>query len=307
MEKLLELQSEFTKKIIGVYGQRGVDFLTNLETIISSYEQRWHLKIHPPYELSYNYVAPATRNDGIEFAIKIGVPNPSFTMEYETLRMLASPSVVKVVDEDVANGVLLLEKIKPGNTLATVKDDVVATIIASKVMAKLWRPLPSHNHLNLPTMKDREKSLESIVQSNKNGCGPISKKILAEALTLFKQLHRTINQQYILHGDLHHYNILQSGHNEWKIIDPKGLVGDREYDVIQFLLNKLPYENKFSILDRRINILVEQLGLNKERILGWGFAHSVLSTCWSVEEGSLDENFFHSIGVFQQLIEKERG
>ncbi|AST94202.1 hypothetical protein BC6307_02520 [Sutcliffiella cohnii] len=289
---------------MAVYGQKGKDFLTNLETIISSYEKRWHLNIHRPYELSYNYVAPATRKDGTELVIKIGVPTPSFTMEYETLRMLASPSVVKLVDEDIANGVLLLEKIQPGNTLATVDDDVEATEIASTVMAKLWRPLPSHYQLNLPTMTDREKSLESIVQSNWNGCGPISKVILYEALTLFKQLHKTIDQQYILHGDLHHYNILQSDNNEWKIIDPKGLVGDREYDVIQFLLNKLPYENKISILDRRINILVEQLGLNKERILGWGFAHSVLSTCWSVEEGSLDENFFHSIGVFQQLIER---
>ncbi|WP_066421879.1 aminoglycoside phosphotransferase family protein [Sutcliffiella cohnii] len=301
---MLELQSEFTNKIMAVYGQKGKDFLTNLETIISSYEKRWHLNIHRPYELSYNYVAPATRKDGTELVIKIGVPTPSFTMEYETLRMLASPSVVKLVDEDIANGVLLLEKIQPGNTLATVDDDVEATEIASTVMAKLWRPLPSHYQLNLPTMTDREKSLESIVQSNWNGCGPISKVILYEALTLFKQLHKTIDQQYILHGDLHHYNILQSDNNEWKIIDPKGLVGDREYDVIQFLLNKLPYENKISILDRRINILVEQLGLNKERILGWGFAHSVLSTCWSVEEGSLDENFFHSIGVFQQLIER---
>ncbi|WBL15887.1 hydrogenase expression protein HypB [Sutcliffiella sp. NC1] len=218
---MLELQSEFTNKIMAVYGQKGKDFLTNLETIISSYEKRWHLNIHRPYELSYNYVAPATRKDGTELVIKIGVPTPSFTMEYETLRMLASPSVVKLVDEDIANGVLLLEKIQPGNTLATVDDDVEATEIASTVMAKLWRPLPSHYQLNLPTMTDREKSLESIVQSNWNGCGPISKVILYEALTLFKQLHKTIDQQYILHGDLHHYNILQSDNNEWKIIDLK--------------------------------------------------------------------------------------
>jgi streptomycin 6-kinase len=85
-------------------------------------------------------------------------------------------------------------------------------------------------------------------------------------------------------------------------IDPKGLIGDREYDLIQFLLNKLPTANLTEVIEKRIDIFVEELNLDKKAIISWGFAHAVLATCWTVQDdGSYSEAFFDTINVFKLL------
>ena len=43
----------------------------------------------------------------------------------------------------------------------------------------------------------------------------------------------------LLHGDLHHYNILRDGDRGWVAIDPKGVVGEVEYEIGAALRN--PY------------------------------------------------------------------
>jgi streptomycin 6-kinase len=110
------------------------------------------------------------------------------------------------------------------------------------------------------------------------------------------------DKSYLLHGDLHHYNILTAAREPWLAIDPKGLIGDREYDVIQYLLNKLPNGDSTHVIEKRIDIFVKELNLDKKRMLSWGFAHSVLATCWTVQEdGRYNEPFFDAIHIFKRL------
>jgi len=46
----------------------------------------------------------------------------------------------------------------------------------------------------------------------------------------------------VLHGDLHHFNILSSG-DRWLAIDPKGIIGEPEFEPAAYLENKIdPYE-----------------------------------------------------------------
>jgi streptomycin 6-kinase len=89
------------------------------------------------------------------------------------------------------------------------------------------------------------------------------------------------------------------------VIDPKELIGEREYDIIQFLLNNLEGKDLSTTLENRINLLAKELHLNKERVLLWGYAHAVLSTCWSLEdEGTYNKYFFQAINIFKYLHTK---
>ena len=74
----------------------------------------------------------------------------------------------------------------------------------------------------------------------------------------------------------------------WLAIDPKGVVGEVEYEIGAGLRN--PYENPDllaspQIVERRVKYYGAKLGLGIERVLGWGFAQAVLSAIWSVEDG----------------------
>ena len=96
----------------------------------------------------------------------------------------------------------------------------------------------------------------------------------------------------LLHGDLHHENILRSG-DEWRAIDPKGLVGDPGYEVGAIFYNPMPkifnVPNLAQLLARRIDQLADELAMDRARVRGWALAQCVLSAWWSVEDDqSLD-------------------
>jgi streptomycin 6-kinase len=297
---MIRLPKVFIKNIIKVHKEKGEKWLRDFQSLIHECEQRWQLRILDPFELSYNFVAPAIRKDGTQMVIKLAVPGEEFLTEVKALQLFKGNGMVQMLDVDKEKGILILERIRPGTNLASLENDEEATTFASQVMKKLWIPAPKYS--NLPTMVHREKQLIQILMKHPQGIGPITGEWLQEAVETFHSLNELGNQPFLLHGDLHHYNILQDRHKSWIAIDPKGLIGDREYDVIQFLLNKLPSEHLTTVIERRIDILVQELNLDKKRILLWGFAHTVLATCWSIEDhGDYNETFFQAIHVFKHL------
>jgi streptomycin 6-kinase len=71
-------------------------------------------------------------------------------------------------------------------------------------------------------------------------------------------------------------------------IDPKGVIGELEYEIGAILRNPVERPELFlspSIIERRINQLVSKLDLNRERVLAWAFSQAVLSEVWGVEDG----------------------
>jgi len=300
---MITLPEQFIKTIKDIHKEKGEIWLENFEDLCNRCEIRWNMKILSPFELSYNFVAPILIDGQKNAVIKLSVPNEEFNSEVEALREFKDNEFVKVIDSDLNEGILILEQLLPGDTLATIENEQEAMGIAVKVMKNLWKAAPKST--KIPSIISRENSLSRIVEKFPNGIGPISKEMLLDAFDIFREMNRTQSTKYLLHGDLHHYNILNAGENSWKVIDPKGLIGEREYDIIQFLLNNLEGKDIFTTLENRIDLLVKELNLNKERVLLWGYSHAVLSTCWSFEdEGTNNEYFFQAINVFKNLHKK---
>ncbi|MBH0173418.1 hydrogenase expression protein HypB [Fictibacillus sp. 23RED33] len=295
-----KLPDTFIKQITGVHGEKASEWLRHFEEMLADCEKIYNLHIQQTFNLSYNFVAPAIRSDGSEVVLKIVIDQKEFEAELRALQLLSGESTVKVLAFEKERGIMILERIKPGQTLAEIEDDDQATIIAANVMKKLMIPAPVDS--NLPTVIDRKNSLKRIYQ-NYNSYLPVSKATIEEALFITEGLNTSIEKTYLLHGDLHHYNILANG-DSWTVIDPKGLVGDREYEVVQYLLNKLPEQRMEEITEKRIEIFVDVLNLNKERVLLRAYSHAVLATCWTIEDGQMQDSFLNTIQVFKNLVSK---
>ena len=112
--------------------------------------------------------------------------------------------------------------------------------------------------------------------------------LVAKAETIFTEYLANSSPGVLLHGDLHHENILSDEERGWVGIDPKGVIGEPAYEVGALLRNIKPsllHEgNLQQICDRRAAILAEELGFERERIIGWGFAQAVLSAWWDYED-----------------------
>jgi len=91
----------------------------------------------------------------------------------------------------------------------------------------------------------------------------------------------------VLHGDIHHQNILDFGADGWLAIDPKGLLGEHYFDYANIFCN--PNEEtamKPGRLERQARVISERAGLDYQRLLQWGLAYAGLSAAWHFEEGS---------------------
>jgi streptomycin 6-kinase len=90
----------------------------------------------------------------------------------------------------------------------------------------------------------------------------------------------------VLHGDIHHGNILDAGPRGWLAIDPKGLIGERGFDFANIFCNPDPeIATAPGRLARQAGMVAAAAGLDRARLLKWILAYAGLSAAWMVEDG----------------------
>ena len=281
-----ELPESFRRRVTGAFPE-GAAWLDSLPARIAECEQRWKIQASAPFELSYSYVAAARTAGGEEVVLKLGVPNRELRSEIAALQLYGGGAAVRLLDSDAERGLLLLERLSPGEKLASLHDDEQATRIAAGLMRELWRPLPA-NH-SLPTTADWAAGLRRLRPKFGGGTGPFPARLVEMAESLFGELHQSSESPVLLHGDLHHLNILFSQRRGWVAIDPKGVVGERAYEPAALLENPEPGRSlDLAVQRRRIEVLAEELGLDPQRIVRWAAAHAVLSAWWTYEDSAGD-------------------
>ena len=277
------LPESFVRTITGLFEARGVAWLERLPTLIAECEARWSLRVGAPFVLSYNYVAPATRADGTEIVLKLGVPNPELHSEIEALRIYNGRGIAHMFYGNSEEGILLLERLRPGSMLSELEDDEAATAIAANVMRQLWQPAPVEHQF--PTIAKWARGLDRLRAEFAGGTGPFPPKLVEQAEALFVELIASMGEPVLLHGDLHHFNILTAEREPWLAIDPKGIVGEPAYEVGALLRNpNQEIATNPKILARRIDQLSAELAIDRARIIGWGLAQAVLSSWWDYED-----------------------
>jgi len=291
----LNLPSSFITTILNTFRDDGRRWLAELPALIDEASRRWGLTdITPVENLSYNFVAyanhPSTAASSRSASargvvLKIGVPNPELTSEMAALRLFNGDGAARLLEADPERGMYLLERLYPGEMLATLADDDQRTHIAADVMLRLWRPAPQ----GLPFIKlsDWFAGLEDLRPHFDGGTGSFPKHIVEMAEALIPELFATSSPPLLIHGDLHHFNILSSERG-WLAIDPKGVVGPPEYEVGPLLINPIPDFLRGGAAvgqaERRIAILSERLGFAPQRIRDWAICHAVLSAWWDIED-----------------------
>lgn len=96
----------------------------------------------------------------------------------------------------------------------------------------------------------------------------------------------TQQQIVILHGDLHHENVLDAGARGWLCIDPKGYLGERGFDHANIFCNPdYPTATKPERFERRVTVVAETAQLERHRLLSWIAAWAGLSAAWHLEDG----------------------
>ncbi len=282
----------FRKTVTEIFQQTGEGWLSQLPDLINEIEAAWSLRVLDPFSLSINYVAPAILEDGQQAVLKLSVPVGEFFTELAALQAYDGHGMARLLLYDAEKGVMLLERLTPGQMLSEITDDEAATRIAAQVFRDLWRPAPAEHAF--PTVAKWAKGFERMRKMFDGGSGPLPANLADRAEALFTELLQDESDPVLLHGDLHHFNILSAENgSSWKAIDPKGIVGEAMFEVSAFMLNPFlemrPPEEFHHIFDRRYAIFSEMLGFDRQRMAAWCAARAVLANWWTVEDhGSLN-------------------
>lgn len=298
----MHLPESSRRTIKSVHGEQGEKWLNSFGELIRYCEAKWRLRILHPYELSFNYVAAVRLENETEASLKLCVPNKESRSEEQALRCYDGKGAVRVIASEPDRGILLMESVKPGYTLHKLQDDTEAMLAAAHIMKRLWRPAPPGTNA-FPSVAGWTEGLSRLRRIYNGGTGPLPERMVALAENTFEQLLHTAGTQLLLHGDLHHGNILAGEREPWISIDPKGIIGEAEYEVCALLTNNLPESDQIGILRNRVNVLSSALQLDRSRILKWALSFGVLSAFWCIEDSVGDPmQSMRRAELFEQLM-----
>ena len=271
-------------------GPAGLAWLAELPRLVAECARRWSLRVEAPFPgLWHNYVAPAVCADGRPAVLKLAPPGDrEFHTEVAALEQFDGAGCARVYAVDRERRAVLIERLLPGTPLLALEDDERMTAVAADVMRQLWRPVPADHPF--PTVAYWGSGFQRLLRARFDGTtGPLPEALVSRAEVSFAELLGSMDEPVLLHGDLHHENILRAERQPWLAIDPKGVVGEPAYEVGALLRNALPERASPAELTRlqrrRIAQLAELLGFDAQRLRAWGFAQAVLSAVWSIDDG----------------------
>ena len=284
--------SSFQSKIKDLHGAEGQRWLGGLPSLLDKYSQEWELRFElPSLELSYNFILPARRKNNQSVIFKAGFPSEVLNQEIQALRYFNGQGTVKLLEFNVNDGVLLLERIEPGTSMRDFFNpgtDDDAIVIAARVISLLQdqkHPVP--DSFDFPTLNERLNALNKAYVAAEKGKAPFDLHLIQTAIAGCQHLIDTTKTRVLLHGDLHQGNILRSSGETWVAIDPHGVIGDPCFEVAAFVRNPTALAsspNVANILKRRIDLFSQHLSMDKNRIWGWSFVQTLVASWWVYED-----------------------
>lgn len=279
------LSPRFIQSTLDLCSEIGEQWLKDLPRIIEEIAENWSVEVNKPFQnLSYNYVAPCVCADGGEAVLKIALPlnNPEIFNEASFLQIADGKCAVKFLNFDEKRRAMLLEKLTPGANLKEIcdNDGAKAVEIAIGVMRGLLKKPPENS-----TFRKLEDWFNGLKKAENTKFGD---RFAKKAFGFFEESTFASKQKFLIHGDLHHENILSAQREPFLAIDPKGIIGDIGYEIAVFLNNHLVWlsteENLQEKLDDAVRRFSEAFEIEARDLKNWAFAQMVLSAWWTFEE-----------------------
>jgi streptomycin 6-kinase len=268
----------------------GAAWLGRLPRLVAECATAWELRVGEPLPGGHvSLVLPATRADGTDAVLKIGFPDIESRDEATALAFWNGDGAVRALERDDHRRALLLERCLPGTRLWQIADDEQATVIAATVLRRLHRPAPASHAYRL--LRDEATRWAVEIEADWQQLGrPYDEALVDAATNAIRELAPTQPELVLCHQDFHGGNVLRAEREEWLAIDPKPLVGEPAFDAASLLRDRrwlLHDGGTRRRIRRRLDLLGQELGLDRERMRGWGIVHAL---AWGVSRGKLEQD-----------------
>lgn len=263
--------------------------LEHSRSAVSRYLRLWDLELDgEPWSTPSSHVAFVRRTDGTPAVLKV----PLIDEERLGCRVLdwwsgeGAARVMAIDDHDA----ILMDRAEPGVQLLSMAESASppgweSDLEASRTLIAATRRLHQHPAIDVPKglMSLRRWFRELFSWADQVG------GFFSRAASVADELLDDQRDCCVLHGDIHHENVLWFGPGKgWLAIDPKGLFGDPAFDYVNLLTNPgrevIFRSGRF---DQQVELITGATGIDRDRLLRWTVAWSGLTAAW-LRESELD-------------------
>jgi streptomycin 6-kinase len=248
--------------------KREPEWLAGLPELAAECAERWGLELEEPVDTPHSLVVPAGAA-----VLKVNAPSHyEADHEPDALVRWAGAGAVHVLGWDDDRRAFLCERCRPGTRLwdAGVDEPEVMARLASRLSVEADSP-PFRRLAD-----EADRWADELPTRYELGSRAFERQLLDYALDVLRGVDRSAG--FLVNQDLHGGNVLSAEREPWLVIDPKPLVGERELDGVGLLRNAA---FRADPVERWLDVLAS-LGLDRERLRGWGVAHA-LAWGWEPE------------------------
>ena len=249
---------------------------------IYRFAQEWRVELDESFETPSSIIAYGRRS-GQRVVLKV-VKRPNDEWHAgDALAAFDGRGVVRVLEHTA--GAMLLERLDPGTPLVELVrsggDDAATAIVADLIAAMTPGAAPPSS----PTASDWARGFAHYRATPDT---QVPRPLVERAEQIYLELCASERSPRLLHGDLQHYNVVLDRSRGWTAIDPKGVVGEIEYEIGGAMRNPIELPDLVTdhrTIQRRLARFCSALELDVSRAMRWSFSQAVLSAIWGVEDG----------------------
>jgi streptomycin 6-kinase len=251
-------------------------WLERVPDLLAAHGEEWGLRLGEPYAAgAAGFVVRAELADGTPAVLKLIYPHREAEHEADALAAWDGDGAVRLIARDADGWAMLIERCVPGTRMADALGGDAALDAIIELLPRLWRPAAEPFR---PLADEAAWWIERLPVDWIRFGRPFERRLVDAAVDALASLHSTQGEQVLVHQDLHGKNVLAAQRQPWLVIDPKPLVGEREFGLAPIIRSCELGEGRRGVL-RRLDRLTSQLGLDRERARGWALGQTV---AWAV-------------------------
>jgi streptomycin 6-kinase len=244
---------------------QSAEWLAGVPALIAELAASWELTIGEPYPSgAVGYTVRAELPDGTRAVLKLSPRDRESLQEPDALERWDGDGAVRLLARDDARDAMLLERCEPGTFLTSSE---LGLDVLIGLLPRLWK-----SGDGFATLADEAAHwAESISRDTRDAT------LRDAALHYLDVLPSTQGEQVLVHMDLHGGNVLAAQREPWLAIDPKPLAGERELGLAPIVRSMELGHSRRDVV-YRLDRLTAELGLDRDRTIGWTVAQTV---AWS--------------------------
>jgi ATP-binding cassette subfamily B protein len=256
----------------------GGTWLSGLHPCLQSLTTRWGLALgHPIWGGTTSLVVDVGLQDGTPAVLKVQYADRECENEAAALKVWAGDGAARLYAYDPAQHALLLERCTPGTYLA---DADLAAEEKLGVMIDIARRLCVPAGMPFGRLEDEAVFWITRLTNLRDTTDLWERRLSDAGIDALRAVGPTQGEQVLLNMDLTDVNVLRAERQPWLVVDPKPVIGEREFMASPVVRTHALGHSRAQTL-YRLDRVSDELGLDRERARLWTIGHVLAWARWS--------------------------